>query len=129
MEFLAQNKAKLCKNRIITLVFEKNANFCRRKWAKIAENCDHNIDPLSLYNPQYFILNSSSSHLMQSLISFEEEKKSAEIIDFAEIARLTFALSYRAARFFPFLIYQNGGKYIRKMPLNFQIAIKCTKLP
>jgi hypothetical protein len=30
---------------IITLVFEKNANFFRRKLAKIAENCDHNIDP------------------------------------------------------------------------------------
>jgi hypothetical protein len=25
--FLTQNKAKLCKNLIITLVFEKNANF------------------------------------------------------------------------------------------------------
>jgi hypothetical protein len=24
--------------------FEKNANFCR-KLSKIAENCDHNIDP------------------------------------------------------------------------------------
>jgi hypothetical protein len=30
---------------IMTLVFEKNANFFRRKLAKIAENCDHNIDP------------------------------------------------------------------------------------
>jgi hypothetical protein len=30
---------------IITLVFEKNANFLCRKLAKIAENCDHNIDP------------------------------------------------------------------------------------
>jgi hypothetical protein len=29
------------------LVFEKNANFFRRKFAKIAENCDHNIDPWS----------------------------------------------------------------------------------
>jgi hypothetical protein len=29
---------------IITLVFEKNANFCQKS-AKIAENCDHNIDP------------------------------------------------------------------------------------
>jgi hypothetical protein len=29
---------------IITLVFEKNAIFCR-KLSKIAENCDHNIDP------------------------------------------------------------------------------------
>jgi hypothetical protein len=37
-----------CKNVIITLVFEKNANFFaenRRKLAKIAEICDHNIDP------------------------------------------------------------------------------------
>jgi hypothetical protein len=30
---------------IITLVFEKNAKFFRRKLGKIAENCDHNIDP------------------------------------------------------------------------------------
>jgi hypothetical protein len=29
---------------IIALVFEKNAIF-RRKLAKIAENCDHSIDP------------------------------------------------------------------------------------
>jgi hypothetical protein len=32
LAFLTQNKAKLCKNFIITLVFEKNANF-------FAENC------------------------------------------------------------------------------------------
>jgi hypothetical protein len=32
LAFLAQNKAKLCKILIITLVFEKNANF-------FAENC------------------------------------------------------------------------------------------
>jgi hypothetical protein len=32
LAFLTQNKAKLCKNVIITLVFEKNANF-------FAENC------------------------------------------------------------------------------------------
>jgi hypothetical protein len=30
---------------IITLVFEKNANFFCRKLSKIVENCDHNIDP------------------------------------------------------------------------------------
>jgi hypothetical protein len=42
---LTQNKAKLCKILIITLVFEKNAIFFRRKLSKIAENCDHNIDP------------------------------------------------------------------------------------
>jgi hypothetical protein len=44
LAFLNQNKAKLCKNLILTLVFEKNAIFCR-KLSKIAENCDHNIDP------------------------------------------------------------------------------------
>jgi hypothetical protein len=44
LAFLTQNKAKLRKFLIITLVFEKNAIFCR-KLAKIAENCDHNIDP------------------------------------------------------------------------------------
>jgi hypothetical protein len=37
--FFTQNKAKLCKILIITLVFEKNANFFRRKLPKIAENC------------------------------------------------------------------------------------------
>jgi hypothetical protein len=30
---------------IITLVFKQDANFFRRKLGKIAENCDHNIDP------------------------------------------------------------------------------------
>jgi hypothetical protein len=35
------------KKLIITLVFENNANFFRRKLSKIAENCDHNIDPWS----------------------------------------------------------------------------------
>jgi hypothetical protein len=32
---------------IITLVFEKNAYFLAESWQKIAENCDHNIDPRS----------------------------------------------------------------------------------
>jgi hypothetical protein len=43
--FLTQNKDKLCKIMIITLVFEKNANFLRQKLSKIAKKCDHNIDP------------------------------------------------------------------------------------
>jgi hypothetical protein len=34
LAFLAQNKAKLCKNRIITLVFEKNAIFFAENWRK-----------------------------------------------------------------------------------------------
>jgi hypothetical protein len=36
----AQATASLCKNLIITLFFEKNANFFAEKMAKIAENCD-----------------------------------------------------------------------------------------
>jgi hypothetical protein len=45
--FFAQTTASFSKKIIITLVFEKNANCFRRKFAKIAENCDHNIDPFS----------------------------------------------------------------------------------
>jgi hypothetical protein len=37
--------ASFRKKMIITLVFEKNANFFRQNFSKIAENCDHNIDP------------------------------------------------------------------------------------
>jgi hypothetical protein len=42
--FLTENNV-LAKIVIITLVYEKNAKFFCRKWVKIAENCDHNIDP------------------------------------------------------------------------------------
>jgi hypothetical protein len=45
LTLLTQNKAKLCNNLIITLVFEENAIFFAGKLAKIAENCDQNIDP------------------------------------------------------------------------------------
>jgi hypothetical protein len=38
--FLTRNKAKFGKKLTITLVFEKNVIF-------FAENCDHNIDPLT----------------------------------------------------------------------------------
>jgi hypothetical protein len=34
LAFFAQNKAKLCRNWIITLVFEKNANFFAENWQK-----------------------------------------------------------------------------------------------
>jgi hypothetical protein len=34
LAFFAQNKAKLCKNWIITLGFEKNANFSAKNWQK-----------------------------------------------------------------------------------------------
>jgi hypothetical protein len=45
LAFLTQSKSKIYKILTITLVFEKNANFFRRKLTKIAENCDHNVDP------------------------------------------------------------------------------------
>jgi hypothetical protein len=44
LAFLTQNKAKLCKNLIITLGFAEKAVFSR-KLSKIAENCDHNNHP------------------------------------------------------------------------------------
>jgi hypothetical protein len=53
LAFFVQTTARFNKHLIITLVFEKNANFLqkigknRRKLAKIAENCDRNIDPRS----------------------------------------------------------------------------------
>jgi hypothetical protein len=34
MAFLTQNKARLCKNLIITLIFKKNANFFAKNWRK-----------------------------------------------------------------------------------------------
>jgi hypothetical protein len=34
LAFLTQNKAKICKILIITLVFEKNANFFAENWQK-----------------------------------------------------------------------------------------------
>jgi hypothetical protein len=45
LAFLTQNKAKLFKMLIITLVFEKKRKLFCQKLSKIAENCDHNIDP------------------------------------------------------------------------------------
>jgi hypothetical protein len=36
--FLTQNKAKLCKILIITLVSEKNANFFAENWQKSQKN-------------------------------------------------------------------------------------------
>jgi hypothetical protein len=45
LAFLTRNKASFAKIVIITLVFEKNVNFFRQNLAKIAENCDHYIDP------------------------------------------------------------------------------------
>jgi hypothetical protein len=34
LAFLTQNKAKICKILILTLVFEKNANFFAENWGK-----------------------------------------------------------------------------------------------
>jgi hypothetical protein len=37
---------------IVALVFEKDANIFAEKLAKIAENCDHNVDPWSHWCPR-----------------------------------------------------------------------------
>jgi fructoselysine-6-P-deglycase FrlB-like protein len=66
LAFLSQNKAKLSKILIITLVFEKNANFCRRL-SKIAENCDHNIDLRWVCEKNR--PNCSPNHILLNLIS------------------------------------------------------------
>jgi hypothetical protein len=50
MAFSTLDKAKLCKNLTIILVLEESANFFRQKLAKMAENCDHNIDPRQCYD-------------------------------------------------------------------------------
>jgi hypothetical protein len=42
-------KTKLNFEKIITLFFLEKRQFFRRKWAKIAENCDHNIDPWLIF--------------------------------------------------------------------------------
>jgi hypothetical protein len=43
--FFAQTTATFSKNFIIALVLREKLQFFRRKLAKIAENCDYNIDP------------------------------------------------------------------------------------
>jgi hypothetical protein len=41
---------------IITLVFKKKRQFFRLKLGKIAENCDHNIDPrLGEFSPKVWL--------------------------------------------------------------------------
>jgi hypothetical protein len=45
LRFFAQTTASFLKKLTISLFFEKTPIFFRRKLAKLAENCDHNIDP------------------------------------------------------------------------------------
>jgi hypothetical protein len=54
---LTQNKAKICLQNFDHNIgfWEKRQFFCR-KWAKIAENCDHNIDPWIYNNKKLFRL-------------------------------------------------------------------------
>jgi hypothetical protein len=43
--FFTQTKGNFAEKVIITLVFEKNANFFAENWENLAENCHHNIGP------------------------------------------------------------------------------------
>jgi hypothetical protein len=47
LAFFTQNKGKLCKIFYHNIGFWEKSQFFCRKLAKIAENCDHNIDPWS----------------------------------------------------------------------------------
>jgi hypothetical protein len=53
LAIFTQITESFCKKLIITMVFEKNAIFCR-KLAKIAKNCNHNNDPRSKCYDIYF---------------------------------------------------------------------------
>jgi hypothetical protein len=82
---------------IVTLFFEKNANFFCRKLSKIAENCDHNID----------------SRLCQSI--FLKPRWKAKLGSFGFPFILTSL--FRRAVAYPQLTCQ---KYFRKMSLHFR---------
>jgi hypothetical protein len=45
LAFLTQNKAKLLQKYDHNIGFREKRQFFRRILSKIAENCDHNIDP------------------------------------------------------------------------------------
>jgi hypothetical protein len=60
------------------LVFEKGADFFRRKLAKIAENCDRNIDPRSrvfffLFEGLIVILDAHSDMLTPGSVDTDSE--------------------------------------------------------
>jgi hypothetical protein len=63
--FFAQTAASFCKILTITLIFEKSQYF-RLKLAKIAENCDHNIDPRFQENVSR-VATSLQSHLHRNI--------------------------------------------------------------
>jgi hypothetical protein len=62
MAFLTQNKAKICKILIITLVFEKNANFFAENWQKSQKIVIITSTPGGHSNPQTFEVNVQSVH-------------------------------------------------------------------
>jgi hypothetical protein len=65
LAFFTLNKAELFKTLIITLVFIfKKGKFFRRKLAKIAENCDHNIDPRSHWQQS----TQEGSHYLRNIV-------------------------------------------------------------
>jgi hypothetical protein len=84
LAFLTQNKAKLCKILIISLGFEKNANYFRRKLSKIVENCDHNIDPRWDLNPDCLSLRRIRCHAAAGFFFYfvDGQIVASQIVDF-----------------------------------------------
>jgi hypothetical protein len=76
---LAQNKAVLCKNVILTLVFDKNCScIFRRKLSKIAESCDLNIDARKMAEISFIIFAAKFAIFFGFSGNFEEiEKKTS----------------------------------------------------
>jgi hypothetical protein len=76
LAFFAQDTTSFCKNVIITLVFEKKKrNFLRQKFAKIAENCDYNIDLWLCHSPSFSKVCPERHHRPRQFLVFLRESE------------------------------------------------------
>jgi hypothetical protein len=118
LAFFVQNTASFSKNCFITLVLKKIAIFSAENWAKIAENCDHNIDPMNLKNKYVSICKYCQSYsvLLASRVQFPE----SEMISVTEVSVGTLGF---------FFIWQCDKKCFWKQPgVDVMITIFCEKI-